>query len=101
MKTPDGSSNSRRSVWCQRSIFLVVVGENGLVNRVVIPFSRQTRSNKTSAGRGRVNHPVNCFSLSVNTSDGTPWIRIALRNASATARPDGTANTVAITTKLE
>lgn len=69
---PDASSSSRRSVWCQRSIFPVVVGENGLVRRVVIPFSRHTRSNNTSAGRGRVKRPVNCFPLSVKTSDGTP-----------------------------
>jgi hypothetical protein len=61
-----------RSVLCQRSIFPVVVGERGLVKPVVMPFSRQIRSKRTSAGYGLVNLPVNCFPLSVNTSDGTP-----------------------------
>jgi len=50
----------------------VVVGEQGLVNRAVTPFSRQTRSNSTSAGNGLVYLPVNYFPLSVSTSDGTP-----------------------------
>jgi hypothetical protein len=45
---------------CHRSIFPVVVGVRGLVSRVVMLFSRQIRSNSTSAGRGRVNRPVNC-----------------------------------------
>jgi hypothetical protein len=42
----------------------VVVGEAGLVNLVVIPFSRQIRSNITSAAVGRVNRPVKTFPLS-------------------------------------
>jgi len=45
-----------------------------------------TRSNSTSAGRGLVNRPVNCLPLF-----------IAAVNASATARADGTASTVATT----
>jgi hypothetical protein len=31
-----------------------------------MPCSRHTRSNRTSAGRGRVNRPVNCLPLSVS-----------------------------------
>ena len=49
---PCTSSSSRCRVWCSRSIFPVVVGEWGLVSRWVMPFSRQIRSNSTSAGRG-------------------------------------------------
>jgi hypothetical protein len=40
-----------------------VVGERGLVNRWVMPFSRQIRSNSTSAGRGLPKRPVNCFAV--------------------------------------
>jgi hypothetical protein len=69
---PAASSSSRRSVLRQRWIFPVVVGERGLVKRVVMPFSRQIRSNRTSAGYGLANLSVNCFPLSVNTSDDTP-----------------------------
>lgn len=57
--TPSGAlplectfSSSRCSVWCSRSIFPVVAGDRGLVSRWVMPFSRQIRSNSTSAGRG-------------------------------------------------
>jgi hypothetical protein len=48
--------------------FPVVVGEYGFVSLAVMPCSRHTRSNSTSAGRGLVNRPVNCFTLSVSTS---------------------------------
>jgi len=44
----------------------------GLVRRAVMPFSRQIRSNSTSAGRGLMNRPVNTVPLSVRTSSGTP-----------------------------
>jgi hypothetical protein len=37
-----------------------------------MPFSRQIRSNSTSAGRGLMNRPVNTVPLSVSTSSGTP-----------------------------
>jgi len=50
----------------------VVVGDLGLVRRAVMPFSRQIRSNSTSAGRGLMNRPVNTVPLSVRTSSGTP-----------------------------
>jgi hypothetical protein len=86
---------------CQRSTFPVVVGEYGPVSLAVMPCSRQTRSNSTSAGRGLVNRPVNCLPLSVSTSDGTPYRFIAAVNASATARPDGTARTAAETMNRE
>jgi hypothetical protein len=59
-------------LWCNRSILPVVVGEAGLVSRVVIPFSRQIRSKRTSAPIGRVNLPVNTLPFSLNTSSGTP-----------------------------
>jgi hypothetical protein len=39
---------------------------------VVMPFSRQIRSNSTSAGRGLPNRPVNWRPLSDSTSCGTP-----------------------------
>ena len=58
-------SSSCCSVWCNRSIFPVVVGDRGLVSRWVMPFSRQIRSNSTSAGRGLPNRPVNCLPLNV------------------------------------
>jgi len=35
-----------------------------LVVRAMMPFSRQIRSNITSAGRGLVNRPVTCLPLS-------------------------------------
>jgi hypothetical protein len=41
------------------------VGDLGLVSRWVMPFSRQIRSNSTSAGRGLPNRPVNCLPLNV------------------------------------
>ena len=69
---PAASRSSRRSVRCHLSTFPVVVGEYGPVSLAVMPCSRQTRSNSTSAGRGLVNRPVNCLPLSVSTSDGTP-----------------------------
>ena len=50
----------------------VVVGERGLVSRWVMPFSRQIRSNSTSAGRGLPNRPVNCLPLSDKHFAGTP-----------------------------
>jgi hypothetical protein len=65
-------SSSSCRVWCSRSIFPVVVGERGLVSRWVMPFSRQIRSNSTSAGRGLPNRPVNCLPLSESTSPGHP-----------------------------
>jgi hypothetical protein len=64
--------NSSRSVRWNRSIFPVVVGGLGLVSRVVMPFSRQTRSNMTSAGSGLVCRPVNCLPLSVRVEAGAP-----------------------------
>jgi hypothetical protein len=36
----------------------VVVGDAGRVSRWVVPFSRQIRSNNTTAGRGLMNRPV-------------------------------------------
>ena len=56
----------------QPSIFPVVVGDRGFVSRGVMPFSRQIRSNSTSAGRGLMNRPVNTVPLSVSTSSGHP-----------------------------
>jgi hypothetical protein len=47
-----------------RSTFPVVVGEYGLASSCLIPFSRQIRSNSTSAGRGLPNRPVNTLPLS-------------------------------------
>ena len=69
---PCTSSSSSCSDWCSRSILPVVVGDRGLVSRWVMPFSRQIRSNSTSAGRGLRNRPVNTVPLSVSTSSGTP-----------------------------
>ena len=69
---PCTSSSSICSDWCSRSILPVVVGDLGLVRRGVMPFSRQIRSNSTSAGRGLMNRPVNTVPLSVSTSSGTP-----------------------------
>ena len=43
-----------------------------LGQRCLMPFSRQIRSNSTSAGRGLVYRPVNCLPLSVSTSSGIP-----------------------------
>jgi hypothetical protein len=68
------------------------------VKRVAIPFSRQIRSNRTSAGYGFVYRPVNCFPLSVNTSDGAPYRAMASMKASQTERIEGSVTTVAITT---
>ena len=75
-----------RSVLCQRSIFPVVVGVRGRVSRVVMPFSRQIRSNSTSLGRGFVKRPVNCLPLSDKTSAGIPDRARAAANAAQTAR---------------
>jgi hypothetical protein len=69
---PCTSSSSSCRDWCSRSIFPVVVGDRGLVSRWVMPFSRQIRSNSTSAGRGLMNRPVNTVPLPVSTSSGTP-----------------------------
>jgi hypothetical protein len=71
-QTSTWSSSSCCRVWWNRSTFPVVVGDRGLVFRATMPFSRQIRSNITSAGRGRVNRPVNCLPLSVSTSSGIP-----------------------------
>jgi hypothetical protein len=68
-----------------------------LVSRAVIPFSRQIRSNITSPGRGLVNRPVNCLSLSVSTSAGTPKRCIAATNAAQTAREVARRTTLAMT----
>ena len=70
-----------------RSILPVVVGDRGWVNRCVIPFSRQIRSNNTSTG-GWLNRPVNTLPLSVRISPGTPHRRIANANPSHTCRDD-------------
>jgi hypothetical protein len=86
---------------CQRSTFPVVVGEYGLVSRCLIPFLRQIRSNSTSAGRGLRNRPVNCLPLSVSTSSGIPYSRIAATNARQTARAVARRTTVAITQNRE
>ena len=80
---------------------LVVVGERGLVSRWVMPFSRQIRSNITSAGRGRPNRPVNCLPLSVRTSPGIPYSVIAVVNARQTARAVARMTTVAMTQNRE
>ena len=58
--------------WCSLSIFPVVVGDAGRVSRWLMPFSRQIRSNSTSAGRGMMKRPVNTVPLSESTSSGTP-----------------------------
>ncbi len=84
-------------VWWNRSTFPVVVGERGLVKMVWMPLRRQIRSNSTSTGWGRVNRPVNCLPLSVNTSCGQPKVCRARTNAVQTARPVPRATTAAIT----
>jgi hypothetical protein len=53
-------SSSACRVWWNRSTLPVVVGPRTAVSRWVVPFSRQIRSNSTSAGRGLPNRPVNC-----------------------------------------
>jgi hypothetical protein len=58
------ASSSARTVLWNRSTLPVVVGLLTLVSRWVVPFSRQIRSNSTSAGRGLPNRPVNCLPLS-------------------------------------
>jgi hypothetical protein len=95
------SSSSCWKVWWNRSTFPVVVGDRGLVWRATMPFSWQIRSNITSAGRGRVNRPVNCFPLSVSTSSGSPYACNASANAAHTARPVARRTTVAITQNRE
>src|SRR5439155_26964252 len=77
--------NSWRSVRCSRSILPVVWGRLGAVSRWSIPFSRQIRSNRTSVSL-RPNRPVNTFPLSVRTSWGTPWLRMASAKWAHTAR---------------
>ena len=94
-------SSSCCRVWCSRSIFPVVVGDLGLVSRWVMPFSRQIRSNSTSAGRGRPNRPVNCLPLSLSTSAGIPYSCIAVTNARHTARAVARSTTVAMTQNRE
>ena len=79
----------------------MVVGEYGLVSNCLIPFLRQIRSNSTSAGRGLPNRPVNTFPLSVKSSSGMPYGRIAATNARHTARPVARRTTVAITQNRE
>ena len=69
---PWSSSSSFCSDWCSRSIFPVVLGDAGLVSRWVMPFSRQIRSNSTSAGLALMNRPVNTVPLSLSTSPGAP-----------------------------
>jgi len=66
-----------------------------------MPFSRQIRSNSTSAGRGLVNRPVNCLPLSVKTSSGIPKRCSASANAWQTARPVARRTTVAMTQNRE
>ena len=85
---PQLSRSSLRRVRCQRSL----PGRRGRVGLGQFrpeAVLRQTRSNRTFAGRGLVKRPVNCLPLSVSTSAGTPWTRIARTNASATALPGG------------
>jgi hypothetical protein len=48
----------RKVLW-KRSILPVVVGDRGLVNRCLMPLSRQILSNNTSTGSGLMNRPVN------------------------------------------
>jgi hypothetical protein len=72
----------------------------GLVSRWVMPFSRQIRSNSTSAGRGLPNRPVNCLPKSVSTSPGIPSSAIATVNARQTAWAVARITTVAITQNL-
>jgi hypothetical protein len=79
----------------------VVVGDLGLVSRWVMPFSRQIRSNSTSAGRGLPNRPVNCLPLSLSTSPGIPYSRIASTNARHTPRAVARATTAAMTQNRE
>jgi hypothetical protein len=79
----------------------VVVGVRGLVLRAMMPFSRQIRSNITSAGRGLVNRPVNCLPLSVSTSSGIPYRCNASANAAQTARPVARRTTAAMTQNRE
>jgi len=42
----------------------------GLVNRWVMPFSRQMRSNSTSAGRGLMNRPMKTVPLNIGQDFG-------------------------------
>jgi hypothetical protein len=53
------ASNPVRRVLGTRSTLPVVVGLRTPVSRWVMPFSRQIRSNSTSAGRGLPKRPVN------------------------------------------
>jgi hypothetical protein len=66
-----------------------------------MPFSRQIRSNSTSAGRGLPNRPVNCLPLSVSTSEGMPYSAIAAVKARQTARAVVRMTTVAMTQNRE
>ncbi len=93
---PCGSSNSVWIVWCQRSIFPVVVGERIFVNRWSMPLRRQITSNSTSGARGR-NLLVNCTPLSVSTCSGTPNRLSAASNARQTAREVARSTTDAMT----
>ena len=62
-----------------------------------MPLRRQIRSNSTSADRGLVNRPVNCFPLSDNTCCGQPNSRRACTNAVHTARAVARGTTAAMT----
>jgi hypothetical protein len=94
---PCSVRHSSCRVWCQRSIFPVVVGDRNPVSRCSMPFLRQIRSNNTSAGRGLLNLPVNCLPLSLSTWSGQPYSTRAAANARHTARPVPRRTTLAIT----
>jgi len=74
-------------------------GDAGCVNRCLIPFLRQIRSNITSPPFP--NRSVNCFPLSLITSSGTPNRANACANAKHTARPVARSTTDAITQNRE
>jgi hypothetical protein len=85
---------------CQRSTFPVVVGDRGAVNRCLMPFSKQIRSNNTGPGPGP-NLAVKTLPLSVKIPSGTPYRRIANASASQVGFAVARATTKAETTERE
>ena len=65
-----------------------------------MPFWRQIRSNSTSDGVEEC-RPVNTLPLSVNTSSGTPWSRMASTKWPHTARDRACSSSPAQTQNLE
>jgi hypothetical protein len=83
-----------------RAAFPVVVGEYGLVNRCLIPLSRQIRSNRTGPGP-RPNLAVNTLPLSVRICSGIPCRRNASVSAWHTGRAVARRTAFAQTTNRE